>query len=267
MNLSHIKLVVTDMDGTLLNSNGETSPEFYDIFKKLKKHNILFAVASGRQYYSLTAKLSEIKKDLIYIAENGALVVEGEKQLHLQPMQRENALELIKKVRKIGGKHLIVSGTKTAFIESNEPEFVEQVKKHYEKYELVHDLTKIDLDTFLKITICDLSGAEENSYPYVKDLKDKFQVKLSGEIWIDFTHKLAQKGNALKKVQDLKGISPKNTIVFGDYLNDIEMFEHAEYGFAMQNAHQDVKEAAAFMAKSNDAHGVELILKDLLRDL
>ncbi|HET7361041.1 MAG TPA: HAD family hydrolase, partial [Salinimicrobium sp.] len=201
------------------------------------------------------------------IAENGALMVEGEKQLHLQPMKKERALDLIKKVRRIGGKHLIVSGIKTAFIEGTTPEFLEQVKKHYEKYKVVEDLTKIDLDAFLKITICDLSGAEENSFPHVKNLKDEFQVKLSGEIWIDFTHKLAQKGNALKKIQDLKGISAEDTMAFGDYLNDIEMFEHAKYGFAMQNAHEDVKKAASYRAKSNDAHGVELVLKDLLRDL
>lgn len=267
MDYSEIKLVVTDMDGTLLNSKGDVSPEFYSLFKKLRKENILFAIASGRQYYSLTDKLKDIKDELIFIAENGAIVIENEKQLHIQPMLPEMAHNLIRKVKEIGGKHLILSGPNIAYIEGTNPEFLKEVSKHYKKYEVVDDLTKVKLDQYLKITICDLTGAEENTYPFVKDLKDNFQVKLSGKIWIDFTHKLAEKGNALKKVQEIKGIAPEDTMTFGDYFNDIELFDHSKYSFAMENAHQEVKKAANYETKSNDENGVEFVLESLLKDL
>ena len=48
-----IKLIATDMDGTLLNSNNEIQHGFYDVFEKIQEKGIIFAAASGRQYYNL----------------------------------------------------------------------------------------------------------------------------------------------------------------------------------------------------------------------
>lgn len=265
MDLSKIKLVITDMDGTLLNSKGEIDASFYPLLEKLHDHEINFAVASGRQYYSLRDKLHSVQEGMIFIAENGAIIMENGEQKHMQPIRREKALEVINTVREIGGKYLVLCGRKSAYIESTDPQFMDPFLRHYEKYEVVRDITKVEDDDILKITICDLSGAEANSYPHVKHLKEDFQVKLSGEIWIDFTHKKAQKGNALKIIQDLKDISPEETISFGDYLNDIELFDHSNYSFAMENAHEEVKAAAKYSAKSNDELGVIKVLEELIR--
>ena len=260
-----INLVITDMDGTLLNSKGDLDESFYPLLERIREQKINFAVASGRQYFSLREKLHSVQKGLIFIAENGAIIMEDGEQKHLQPIARERALEVINTVKKIGGKYLVLCGRKSAYIEETDPEFMDPFLKHYEKYEVVPDLTLVEDDDILKITICDLSGAEENSYPHVKHLKGDFQVKLSGQIWIDFTHKDAQKGNALKKVQELKNISPEETISFGDYLNDIELFDHSHYSYAMENAHEEVKAAAKFSAKSNDDLGVLKVLEELLQ--
>ena len=267
MDLSKIKLVVTDMDGTLLNSKGEIDPGFYPLLKKIKNHNILFAVASGRQYYSLAEKLKNVQDELVFIAENGAIVMKKGEQKHMQPIKREQALELVREVKDLGGRYLILCGRKSAYIEQTDPEFMDPFLRHYEKYEVVPDLIKVEDDDILKVTICDLTGAEANTYPHVKHLKEDLQVKLSGEIWIDFTHKEAQKGNALKKVQELENISAEETMTFGDYLNDIELFDHSLYSFAMGNAHQEVKDAARYSAKSNDELGVQVVLEELVQGL
>ena len=68
-------------------------------------------------------------------------------------------------------------------------------------------------------------------------------------------------------VQNRLGISKAETLVFGDYNNDLEMMEHADYSFAMANAHPNVKAAARFETLSNDERGVEHILEQLLRQL
>ncbi|MDG2280118.1 MAG: HAD-IIB family hydrolase, partial [Flavicella sp.] len=81
MDFSKVKLVVTDMDGTLLNSNHEVSERFFEIHKKLKEKNIHFAAASGRQYHSIISKLVSIKKDITVIAENGAFAKQDEEEL------------------------------------------------------------------------------------------------------------------------------------------------------------------------------------------
>lgn len=265
MDYSKIKLIVSDMDGTLLNSKHEVSPRFFNIFKELKEKDIKFVVASGRQYYSLLERMEPIKDELIFIAENGAIAMEKGDEKHLQPMEPKVVRELIQEVRDLGGRFLVLCGREKAYIESEDPQFLDHFQKHYEKYEVVDDLLKVEDDVFLKLTICDLSGAEKNTLPHVEHYKKDLQVKLSGKIWIDFNDKEAQKGNALKAIQKIHGISKEETMAFGDYLNDIELFEHAAIGYAMDNAHEEVKAAAAFLTKTNDEFGVELILEELLK--
>ena len=63
MDLSQVKMVVSDMDGTLLNSNHEVSEHFFELFEKLKAKNIQFVAASGRQYHSMVSKLQRIQDD------------------------------------------------------------------------------------------------------------------------------------------------------------------------------------------------------------
>ena len=267
MDYSKIKLIVSDMDGTLLNSKHEVSPQFIKQFEQLKEQNIKFAVASGRQYYSLRERMEAIKDELIYIAENGAIVMHREEQLHVVPMEKEIVHEIINEVRDLENKYLILCGRKQAYIEKTDPEFMEPFLNHYEKYKVVDDLLEVEDDLFLKLTVCDLSGAEENSLPHLEHFNDRLQVKLSGKIWIDFNDLKAQKGNALKAVQEKMNISEEETVAFGDFLNDIELFQHSGYSYAMKNAHEDVKAVATHHTVSNDDNGVEKVLEELLSSL
>lgn len=264
MDNKKIKLIVSDMDGTLLNSKHEVSPQFFSAFKKLKEKGIKFAVASGRQYYSLRERMDPVKDEMIYIAENGAIVMDDGAVKHLVPMDIDLVHQIIKEVRELDNKYLILCGKKQAYIEKNDPRFMKPFLNHYEKYQVVDDLLKVTNDVILKVTICDLVGAEENSLPHVEHFKKDLQVKLSGEIWIDFNHKEAQKGNALKALQKNLGISKEETIAFGDYLNDLELFEHAGRSYAMQNAHEKVKAIATHHIGSNDDLGVEKVLEEIL---
>ncbi len=152
---------------------------------------------------------------------------------------------------------------KSAYIDNNDPAFVERLSMYYNEYAIVDDLTKVDDDEFLKIAICDLSGAEQNSYPHFLEYQDDLQIKVSGNVWLDLSHKLAHKGRALDVVQKQFAIDPQHTMVFGDYLNDLEMMNEAHFSFAMENAHPKVKDAARFTTASNDNRGVLSILEQL----
>lgn len=259
-----IKLIVSDMDGTLLNNKHEVSPRFFEAFKNLQRNGIKFAVASGRQYYSLRERMEPVKDEMIYIAENGAIVMLHGEEIHLVPMELDVVHRITRTVRELDNKYLILCGRKQAYIERPDPEFMEPFLNHYEKYEVVDDLLKVQDDVILKVTLCDLTGAEENAMPQVQHFGEELQVKLSGEIWIDFNDKNAQKGNALKALQDSLNIKKEETIAFGDYLNDLELFEHSGRSYAMENAHDDVKSIATHQAGSNDKLGVEKVLEELL---
>lgn len=258
-----IKLIASDMDGTLLNDKDEIHEEFYQVFQELKKQNIIFAAASGRQYYNLAKRFEKIKDDMMFIAENGTFVVYKGEELLLNALDKETAIELIKIGRDIKESYVVLCGKKSAYIESKDERLIKEVEKYYEEYKIVNDLTKVE-DDILKVTICDFIGSEENSYTYYNDYKEKLQVSVSGQIWLDITDKGVNKGLAINKLQELLNIKHEETMVFGDYLNDLEMMESAYHSYAMENAHEDLKKVARFITKSNDESGVVHAINSIL---
>lgn len=267
MDLSKVKLVAADMDGTLLNSKHELSPDFWPVFKQMKSKGLLFAAASGRQFFNILNKFETIKDDVIFIAENGSYVVYKEEELLVQAMEPSIVKELIQEARKIPDVYTILCGKKRAYVECDAPAFMENLKMYYDRYMVVEDLMKVDDDEFLKIALCDLAGSEANSYQFFKQQKDKLQVKISGFIWLDLSHKFANKGRAINVVQNKFGITLDETMVFGDYLNDLEMMQQASYSYAMGNAHPDIKKVASYIAKSNEESGVTIVLQQMLDEM
>ena len=69
----------------------------------------------------------------------------------------------------------------------------------------------------------------------------------------------------MKEVQKLLNISKEETMVFGDYHNDIEMLQEATYSFAMKNAHRDITAIANYTTESNNNFGVERVLEKLVQ--
>lgn len=258
-----IKLIASDMDGTLLNDKNEINEEFYKVFKELKKKNIIFAAASGRQYYTLENQFNSIKDDMMFIAENGTYVVYKGEEVLINPLNKETAIELIKIGRNIEDSYIVLSGKNSAYIESDDARLLDEVKKYCKKYQIVNDLTKVE-DDILKFTICDFKGVEKNSINYYNDYKDKLQVSMSGDIWIDIMDNGINKGFAINKLQKLLNIKYEETMVFGDYLNDLEMMESAYHSYAMENAHEDLKKVARFRAKKNNENGVVEKIKEVL---
>ena len=267
MNIAAIKLVASDMDGTLLNSQHELNPSFFDLFHQMKTKGILFVAASGRQYYNLINRFESIQDEIVFIAENGSYVMYKNEEFLVQAMEREEAMEHIITARKIDKCFVILCGKKCAYIENDHPDFMHHVNMYYDKYQVVEDLLKVQDDQFLKIAICDFAGSENNSYHYYKNKKDSLQLKVSGNIWLDISHWLANKGRAINVVQKKFGISIQETMVFGDYLNDLEMMQQASFSYAMENAHPDIIKAARYLAKSNDDNGVCIIIQKMLSEM
>ena len=265
MNLSKVKLVVSDMDGTLLNSKGEVSDLFFELFYQLKEQNIQFCAASGRQYDSIINKLEKIKDDIFVIAENGGIAKKGNDLLCLNTISAEKIKNIIPVIRTIKNSHIVLCGKNKAFIESNNNEFIALFQEYYNSYKIVDDLTAIaDSEDFLKIAIYHFASSEAYIYPVLNDFKDDVLIKISGKNWLDISDEKANKGNALREVQKLLNITKEETMVFGDYHNDIEMLKEADFSFAMKNAHEDIKKIANYSTESNNDFGVEKVLQSLL---
>jgi len=265
MDLSKVKLVVTDMDGTLLNSKGKVSDTFFRIFPQLHKAGIHFVAASGRQFYSITEKLISIKKNISIIAENGGMNKFIDQAISFNVLDTETIKNLIPDLRKIKDSYIVLCGEKGAYIETDDIHFIDMFKEYYPEYFYIEDLENIRDEVFFKIALFHYEDSEKYIYPAVKHLENKLQVKVSGQCWLDIAHPNANKGNVLKALQEEFGISNEETMAFGDFNNDLEMLNNSYFSFAMENAHPNIKRAARFTTKSNDEEGVEIILWDLLK--
>lgn len=254
---------MSDMDGTLLNSSHEVSPLFFDLFRELRRKDILFAAASGRQFNSIEEKLSSIKDDIIIIAENGGFAMHKGRELVSNPLERDIRNNVLAVLEQVADCYPVLCGKDKAYIQTTSNFFIDKLREYYTDYEILEDL-KNHKGEIMKIAVYHHEDSETHIYPSVKQFEDRLKVKVSGENWVDLSHNDAHKGFALKKIQDEYAISPSETLVFGDYNNDLEMMALSEYSIAMENAHPNVLNAAKYRTLSNDSLGVERILQKLV---
>ncbi len=264
MNLPDIRLVASDMDGTLLNSKAELPPDFFDIFERMRRNNIAFVAASGRQIHNMKVKFTGIEDEIFFAAENGAYVTKANKKMLSLELSKEDVKAFLEIARKIDGTYIVLSGKKFAYIENPDPVFLARLSSYSGYIKPVQDISKIDDDIFYKFTICDLINPRTNAFPHFKHLQGDFQVKVSGLKWMDVTHKLADKGYAIKLIQDSLGVTIEQTAAFGDYLNDIELLKRAKYSYAMANALDEIKQLANFQTTSYNDFGVTRALSKIL---
>lgn len=257
-----IKLIASDMDGTLLDSNGILNPEFFTMFEDLSNKDIMFVAASGRQYYNLLKLFNLIKDKIIFIAENGTYVLFNSQELLIVDVPVEKAREVIREVREIEGAYPVLCGKNKAYIEDYHPDFVKQAYTYYEKCNVVPDLMNVTDDRFLKIAVYDFRGSAINSYPIMEHFNNSLKVVVSGSNWLDVSHRDANKGNALKLIQSYFSVTPDECIAFGDQMNDAEMLQSVVYSYAMENASEELKRYARYTAPSNDAGGVLSVIKE-----
>ncbi len=131
MSLDSIKFIASDMDGTLLDQYGRLDPEFFDLFLQLEEKGILFSAASGRQYYSLRDTFAPIQDRILYVAENGTLVIHKDKELYSCTIPKAEVAEIVKAARCIEGAHIVLCGKRSAYIEVQDQKTLEEFQKYY----------------------------------------------------------------------------------------------------------------------------------------
>ncbi|CAH0525537.1 Cof-type HAD-IIB family hydrolase [Vibrio hippocampi] len=262
-----IRFIATDMDGSLLNEQGQLPDGFFPLFEQIDKHDILFAAASGRQYYSLAETFASIKDRMLFIAENGTLVIQNDEILYSCGIEKSVTDKVIKQTRELDGAFVVLCGKKSAYIETQDATAVEEIKKYYHRCQYVDDLTQVN-DEFIKVAICHFSGTQDNVYPTVNTaFGQELQVVVSAKIWLDVMNKSASKGTAIEFLQQRFDFTQQQTMSFGDYFNDVEMLKVSDFSYAMDNAHPEIKALANYIAPSNRDSGVLTVIRDYLQDL
>ena len=258
-----IRLVVTDLDGTLLDHDREIHAEFWPLADELFARGVLFAPASGRHYFSLQQKFDAIADEVVFISSNGAHVVVRGEDVHIDALARDSARQVVRRVRDVPDATAVLCGRRSAYIEDDDAGFVAWVSPHYPALVVVENLEAVE-DDVLSVGVFDRRTAVENSLPAIQELGIEMGAMATDPHWVDVVSPTADKGSAVRRLQELMGITPDQTMVFGDYLNDLTMMPTATYSFAMANAHPLVKELASWTAPTNSANGVVRTIRTMI---
>lgn len=260
-----IKAIAVDMDGTFLTSkNTYNVARFEKVYSEMQKKNIKFIVASGNQYAQLRSFFPDIRNEITFVSENGALVFENKKIIYQSTFTKDTTKEIMDFL--IGLKsniNAILCGAKMAYVlkSANSP-----FKKFANKY--YFDLLEVDSfdilpdDEFVKFA---LEVPKEETGTIVDLINQKFGKKTtavsSGHGSVDLIIPGVHKGYAIEKLLKSWEISPAELLAFGDGNNDLEMLKLAEQSYAMANGSAEVKKIANYQAPSNDEEGVLAIIE------
>jgi len=275
-----IKLIASDMDGTLLNNKHKISKENLKAIKKAEKMGIKFAIATGRMYEDVKPLLDECDlKCQCIVLNGGEYIDEKGKVLEGIYIDREEAREIIDMIIKENivaeiytneGLHTVNTKeealTEVAYrIKAYDPETsFEDAIKFAESHPHFMNLKYIkDIDEFLNGDIkigkfVAFYNDEETTLNVKKKLESIGGLAISSTFTknIEINNKEAQKGLILAKVADKMGIKRDEVMVIGDSFNDYSMFTQFTQSFAMGNAVKKIKDVAKYITDINDNDGV-----------
>ena len=259
-----IRLIASDLDATIVpEGTFDINPEYFDVIRQLKQKGIRFVAASGRHYTSLEKLMKPVGKEIIFLAGNGSCIMQGGKPLSYSEIRLDTYLRILKAARDCRPEMIMTENPDVVYTDSDNEQICRWVLNGYrvnlQKCADLADIRPPILKSALYVSDAGL---------YVEKLRDEFSEELkimtAGDHWVDIVARDADKGSALEKVQKLLGISREETIAFGDNGNDISMLKKAGRSYAVENARDEVKEAADEVIGPINEDAVLKVLKTLL---
>ena len=265
-NMSRIKLIMSDIDGTILDKNHQLDSYLIELMPLLKQCNIPFVLASARSPLGIAPISKELGiTDCPIACYNGALISLGDKILSQYSIDKSELLllhDFLKKefptvsINVYSGKDWLVNTIDEwveieATITGESPKVTSLADFiRYEKT-LVHKLLLIDnTDTIQKLqkTLSSIDFPQTDFY-------------LSKDNYLEVTHNQVSKKQALLELANYYQLPLTSIMTLGDNYNDIPMIETAGLGIAMGNAPRDVKTCAKAVTDSNEQNGVSKAIK------
>ena len=251
------KLIAVDMDGTFLtDTKTYDKKKFTEIYQELEEKNIKFVVASGNQYYQLVSFFKDFP-DVVYIAENGALV-RNKKEIFKLHTFSDNAVEEITKfLLKQSELQFLLSGIESAYFPTQfSKEYYDISTKYYYRLKKINNFNEID-DQILKFAISCPDNKTDYYVDFLKENLSKYcNVTSSGHGDIDLIQPGIHKAHGVAELGKLLNISLSEMTAFGDGGNDLEMIKEVGDGVAMKNADPELLKVANHTTTSNNDQGV-----------
>lgn len=284
-----MKLIASDLDGTLLNEWGQVSERNKEMIKKAIDEGIRFVVATGRSWEAASKPLEEAGIISPIISLNGAILYDGDATLrHEVPLESEVAKRVLS-VSRDADMYLEFFTNKGIFSESREyflevlvdimqsanPNLSEEeIREHAQLRFQMEPVTFIDdystifqMEDIVVYKVLGFSIDPERLADVHAKLQEEAMLAItsSGDINLEFNHPNAQKGMALERLAELYQISMQDVVAIGDNWNDVSMLQRAGKGIAMGNASEEIKRIADEVTNSNREDGVAAVIERILQ--
>ena len=224
-----IKLIVSDLDGTLLPRKEERLESgVFEMISKATAHGIFFAIASGRSYHELKRFFRDVERNVYFIPSDGALMVYREKSLFENEISKCFLTSFVLAARQIGSSAVVFNGKYLSYYLDADEVFAQSFHRDYHQHVLrIHSLSEIKEPIF-KVSFYGVRSVE-----LPNDLQQKFSLVYEGNNWVDFVCRNVNKSNALLVLQEQLGIATDEILAFGDNDNDVEMLKLVPNSYAM----------------------------------
>ncbi|MCT1901332.1 Cof-type HAD-IIB family hydrolase [Oceanobacillus sojae] len=286
-----MKLIASDMDGTLLNENGEISEANAEAVKKAIDKGVEFIVATGRSYHAANIPLQAAGITCPVVSLNGAVTyLENGKQINSIPMDKQVAARIANECSKLGmyvelftnkgvlsesREHfldVLVDIMRSANPDISDQEMREMVEQRFqlEEVSFVESLQTALKDENVEIyKILTFAFEGKQLEEAKRKLRDETGAVItsSGDTNLEFNHPKAQKGLAIQKYIEDKDWTMEDVMTMGDNWNDASMLEMAGRGVAMGNADDKIKKLCDYETAANDQDGVAKAIEEMLREL
>lgn len=260
------RLIASDMDGTLLNSNNEITPATLNAIKAAADKGAVFTLSTGRPVQGVKKYIDQLQLDCPVITYNGAVVIHSRtgEVIFSQLMDTEEARRVYQQAVKRGTMFALWSRNRL---------YVNEIGEKSEFYEGITQ-TKAQLLTDFEQVLCD--GITKFLWFDEPDTLDMWINQLKGEgfcqttftksraYFLEFFSSKTSKAVAMEKLGEYYGITQQQMIAIGDQTNDLSMIEYAGLGVAMENAADEVKAAADYITASNEKDGVARVIEKFI---
>ncbi|MEC1601987.1 MULTISPECIES: Cof-type HAD-IIB family hydrolase [Bacillus] len=285
-----MKLIATDLDGTLLNSKHQVSSENENALRQAQRDGIEVVVSTGRAYFDVVSIFEPLGIKTWVISANGAVIHDPDGRLyHSKTIDKKRAYDILSWLQSENyyyevftdsaiytpqnGRQLLdveLDRVKSANPEADLSVLMQAAEVQYSQsgfayidtfLELFEEDKQIDFYNILGFSF--FKEKLEAGWQRYQEDKDLTLVS-SADHNFELSSKKASKGQALERLAKRLNIPMKETAAVGDSLNDRSMLEAAGKGVAMGNAREDIKAIADAVTLTNDEHGVAHMIRHLL---
>ncbi|MGT2803547.1 HAD family hydrolase [Streptococcus infantis] len=269
-----IRVIATDMDGTLLDPKGQLDlPRLEKILDKLDQCDIRFVIATGNEVHRMRQLLGHLAERVVLVVANGARIFENNELIQAQTWDDaivDKALGHFKG-RECQDQFVVTAMNGgfvkkgTVFTELDKFMTPEMIEKLYQRMNFVDEFDSSLFGGVLKMSMV---VGEERLDSVLQEVNDLFNGHVravsSGYGCIDILQDGIHKAWGLVELLKRWNLKPEQIMAFGDSENDIEMLELAGISYAMENAEEAVKEIATKLAPANSQAGVYKVLENWL---